>query len=68
MQEFYKIYNRMYSRYCRMDAWNSGRETNKLTKEQFKAWITEASKARQQYKAGKITGEEMLRCVSKQAE
>ena len=64
LQEFYKIYNRMYSRHYRMDAWDSGRETNKLTKEQFKAWITEASKARQEYKAGEITGEVLIARIS----
>jgi hypothetical protein len=60
LQEFQRIYNRMYSRYYRMDAWDSDRQTNKLTEEQFKAWIAEASKARQAYRQGKISGEEMI--------
>ena len=64
LQEFQRIYNRMYSRYYRMDAWDSDRQTNKLTEEQFKAWIAEASKARQAYKAGDISGEEMLKRLS----
>ena len=61
LQEFQRIYNRMYSRYYRMDAWDSDRQTNKLTEEQFKAWIEEASKARQAYRQGKISGEKMLK-------
>jgi hypothetical protein len=68
LQEFQRIYNRMYSRYYRMDAWDSGRQTNKLTEEQFKAWVSEASKARQAYKAGDISGEEMIGLISKEPE
>lgn len=68
LQEFQTIYNRMYSRYYRMDAWDSDRTTNKLTEEQFKAWAEIASKARRAYKAGEISGEEMLRRVSEQPE
>ncbi|HBR02925.1 MAG TPA: hypothetical protein DD738_09965, partial [Ruminiclostridium sp.] len=60
LQEFQRIYNRMYSRYYRMDAWDSDRQTNKLTEDEFKAWADVASKARQEYKRGKISGEEML--------
>lgn len=60
LQEFQRIYNRMYSRYYRMDAWDSDRQTNKLTEEQFKAWVSEASKARHEYKAGGISGDELL--------
>lgn len=66
MQEFQRIYNRMYSRYYLMDAWDSDRQTNKLTEEQFKAWVSEASKARQAYKARDISGEEMIRLISKE--
>jgi hypothetical protein len=64
LQEFQRVYNRMYSRYYRMDAWDSDRQTNKLPEEQFRAWIAEASKARQAYKAGDISGEEMLKRLS----
>ncbi len=60
LQQFQTIYNRMYSRYYRTDAWDSDRQTNKLTEEQFKAWIAEASKARQEYKVGKITGKALI--------
>lgn len=63
LQEFQRIYNRMYSRYYRMDAWDSERPTNKLTEEQFKAWTDTASKARLEYKSGKISGDEMLRRI-----
>ncbi len=64
LQEFQRIYNRMYSRYYRMDAWDGNRQTNKLTEEQFQSWIAEASKARQAYKAGEISGEDMLTRIS----
>jgi hypothetical protein len=47
-----------------MDAWGSDRSTNKLTEEQFKAWISEASKARLEYKAGGISGDELLEQIS----
>ena len=65
LQEFQRIYNRMYSRYYRMDSWESDRSTNKMTEEQFKTWVAEASKARQEYKSGRISGEEMLDHISK---
>lgn len=68
LQEFQRIYNRMYSRYYRMDSWESDRPTKKLTEEQFKVWISEASKARQEYKAGIISGEEMLGRISHKTE
>ena len=63
LQEFQRIYNRMYSRFYRMDAWGTERQTNKLTEEQFKAWVLAASKARQEYKAGAINGEEFIQRV-----
>lgn len=63
LQEFQRIYNRMYSRFYRMDAWDSDKPTNKLTEEQFKAWVSEASKARQEYKASRIGGEELLKLI-----
>ena len=44
-----------------IDAWDSDRQTNKLTEEQFKAWVREASKVRQEYKTGDISGEQMLK-------
>lgn len=65
LQKFQRIYNRMYSRFYRMDAWDSGQQTNKLTEEQFSAWVSEASKARQEYKAGTISGEDFLVRISK---
>ncbi|HBC30276.1 MAG TPA: hypothetical protein DC024_03365 [Clostridiales bacterium] len=65
LQEFQRIYNRMYSRYYRMDAWDSDRQTNKMTEEQFKAWISAASKARQEYKAGVISGRELLKRIDR---
>lgn len=61
--QFQTIYNRMYSRYYRMDAWDSDKPTNKITEEAFKAWTDMASKARQEYKAGKINGEELVRRI-----
>ncbi|WP_195376840.1 hypothetical protein [Anaerotruncus rubiinfantis] len=56
--------DRMYSGYYRMDAWDSDRQTNKISEDQFKIWIAEASKARQVYKAGDISGEKMLKRLS----
>lgn len=61
--QFQTIYNRMYSRYYRMDAWDSDKPTNKITEEEFKAWTDMASKARQEYKAGSISGEELVRRI-----
>lgn len=60
LQEFQRIYNRMYSRYYRIDSWESNSPTNKLTEEEFKTWIADASKARQKYKAKMISGDDML--------
>ncbi len=60
LQEFQRIYNRMYSRFYRIDAWDRDKPTNKITEEQFKKWASEASKARQEYKAGGISGDELL--------
>ncbi|NLB56449.1 MAG: hypothetical protein GX811_11950, partial [Lentisphaerae bacterium] len=54
------IYNRMYSRYYRMDSWDSDKSTNKITAEEFKVWTDMASKARHEYKAGRISGDELL--------
>jgi hypothetical protein len=68
MQEFQRIYNRMYSRYYRMDSWESDRSTNKMSEEQFKAWTETASKARQEYKSGAISGDEMLKRISGETE
>lgn len=68
LQEFQRIYNRMYSRYYRMDAWDSERLTNKLTKTEFKTWTDIASKARQAYKAGEISGEELMKRISENTE
>ena len=64
LQEFQTIYNRMYSRYYRMDALNSDRETNKLTEEEFKVWSESASKLRQSYKEGLISGDEMIEKIN----
>lgn len=68
LQKFQQIYNRMYSRYYRMDAWERGHETNKLTEEQFKAWTDMASKARKEYKAGEISGQDMVTRISENVE
>ncbi|OPX92032.1 MAG: hypothetical protein A4E52_00176 [Pelotomaculum sp. PtaB.Bin013] len=63
LQEFQRIYNRMYSRYYRMDAWDSDHKTNKLTEAEFKSWTDMASNARQEYKRRMIGGEEMLKRI-----
>lgn len=64
LQEFQRIYNRMYSRYYRMDAWDTQRQTNKLNEEDFKAWTEMASKARLTYKQGEISGEDLIKKIS----
>jgi hypothetical protein len=64
LQEFQRIYNRMYSRYYRMDAWDSDGQTNKLTEKEFKAWTDMASKAKQEYKSGTIDGENLIKRIS----
>ncbi len=63
--QFQTIYNRMYFRYYRMDAWDSDKPTNKITEEEFKAWIADASNARQEYRQGTISGEDFLVRISK---
>lgn len=64
LQEFQRIYNRMYSRFYREDAIDSTRHTNKLSEEEFKYWVSIASIARQDYRIGKITGDEMIKLIS----
>lgn len=64
LQEFQRIYNRMYSRYYRMGSWKSSRSTNKMTKAESKAWTDVASKARQEYKLDEISGGEILKQIS----
>lgn len=68
LQQFQAIYNRMYSRYYRIDAWDSDRETNKISEEEFKRWSYLASQLRLTYKEGHITGEEMIEILSKSTE
>lgn len=64
LQEFQRIYNRMYSRYYRMDSWESEHPSNKLTEEEFKAWTDRASKARLEYKRGEVSGEDLIKRIS----
>ena len=68
LQEFQRIYNRMYSRYYRIDAWDSECETNKLSEKEFREWSALASKLRLDYKAGSINGDEMIDALSKSTE
>lgn len=63
LQEFQRIYNRMYSRFYRFEDLEYNETENSLTKEEFKAWVAAASKARQDYKAGEISGEKMVELV-----
>ena len=63
LQEFQRIYNRMYSRFYREDAPDSIRHTNKLSEDEFKEWVTRASIARQDYRLGTIGGEDMIKSV-----
>lgn len=66
LQEFQRIYNRMYSRFYRMDALDSQRQSNKITEKEFKDWVEIASKARQQYKQKEISGQEMIALISEE--
>ena len=58
----------MYSRYYRIDAWDSDRETNKLSAREFRDWSDIASNLRLAYKEGHITGEQMIEALSKSTE
>lgn len=63
LQQFQTIYNRMYSRYYRIDAWDSDRETNKISEKEFRHWSSHASQLRLDYKAGKLDGEELVKAL-----
>ncbi|HAQ40688.1 MAG TPA: hypothetical protein DCM73_07560 [Clostridiales bacterium] len=65
LQEFQRIYNRMYSRFYRFEDLEYNETENSLTKEDFKAWVVAASKARQDYKAGEISGDEMIALIQR---
>lgn len=65
LQQFQTIYNRMYSRYYRIDAWDSERETNKLSESEFKHWSTVASNLRFAYKQGEVDGKAMIEALEK---
>lgn len=68
LQEFQRIYNRMYSRYYREDAWDSNKPTKKLTQAEFKSWIAEASKLRREYKQKEISGAELVQRISENSD
>ena len=68
LQEFQTIYNRMYSRYYRIDAFGSSRDTNKISEDKFKAWSDSASELKRAYKQKEISGEDMIAAVLKQAD
>lgn len=68
LQDFQRIYNRMYSRFYRFEDLEYNETENSLTKEEFKAWVATASKARQDYKVGEISGDEMIDALSKSTE
>lgn len=63
LQQFQTIYNRMYSRYYRIDAWDSDRPTNKISEEEFKKWSSHASQLRLDYKENKLDGEEIIKAL-----
>jgi len=65
LQQFQTIYNRIYSRYYRIDAWDSERETNKLSEYEFKYWSMIASNLRLAYKEGKLDGKAMIEALEK---
>lgn len=58
----------MYSRFYRYEDLEYNETENSLTKEEFKAWVVAASKARQDYKTGEISGDEMIDALSKSTE
>ena len=64
LQEFQRVYNRMYSRYYREDASGSDGGTKKLSAEEFKAWTVAASELRRAYLRKEISGEEILSRIS----
>lgn len=64
LQEFQRIYNRMYSRYYREDASGSDSVTKKLSVEEFKTWTASASELRRAYLRKEISGEELLSRIS----
>ncbi len=68
LQEFQTIYNRMYSRYYRIDAWDSDRDTNKISNSEFRNWSDLASKLKRKYKQKEISGEDMIAAVLEQIE
>lgn len=63
LQQFQTIYNRMYSRYYRIDAWDSDRETTSITEEEFRHWSSHASQLRLDYKEGNLDGEELVKAL-----
>lgn len=64
LQEFQRIYNRMYSRYYREDAGDGSSGTKKLSAAEFKAWTAAASELRRAYRRKEIGGEELLRRIA----
>ena len=64
LQEFQRVYNRMYSRYYREDASDEDVRTKKLSAEEFKAWTAAASELRRTYRRKELSGEELLRRIS----
>lgn len=60
LQEFQRVYNRMYSRYYREDALYGDSGTKKLSADEFKAWTAAASELRRAYRRSEISGEELL--------
>ena len=60
LQEFQRIYNRMYSRYYREDAGDGSSGTKKLSADEFKAWRATASELRRAYRRKEISGAELL--------
>ncbi len=64
LQEFQRVYNRMYSRYYREDAGDGGSGTKKLSDDEFKVWTAAASELRRAYRRKEISGEELLHRIA----
>ena len=62
LQEFQRVYNRIYSRYYREDAsdGDDSSGTKKISTDEFKAWTTAASELRKAYRRKEISGGELL--------
>lgn len=60
LQDFKRIYNKLYSRFYRSDSWEQEGDSMKISQEEFKLWSQRSSEARLRYCKREITGEDLL--------